>query len=457
MTTESGHKQEIESVFKNLKTASAAQGQTTLAYRKTKLKQLKRELLAMTPEWQQALTTDFAKSHQETQLSELLTVKTEISHVVRNLHDWMSPHAVGTPLTLMGTYSMVVKESKGVVLVIAPWNFPVLLTLGPLVTAFAAGNCCVVKPSEHTPATNAVLRKIISSVFKVEEVTVIEGEADITGQLLQLPFDHIFFTGSTRVGRIVMEAAAKNLTPVTLELGGKSPVIVDAEAAVNDAAMRIVWGKWFNAGQTCVAPDYVLADEKIRLLLIEKMRYWITRFYGPEPMENPDYTGIIHPAAAARLGAMAGVRVEGRRIRPTLLVLNSADQIPEEEIFGPVLPVVGFSDLTEALAIINARPKPLALYVFSHSRKNVDRVVRGTKAGTMAVNEVLLQFFNSRLPFGGIGASGIGKAHGHNGFLEFSNQKSVLVQATKFNAVWLVLPPFTAFKKRLINWIVRWL
>jgi len=432
------------------------QARSSVNCRKSKLRLLRKALMDYRQDLRDALIADFAKSEQETDLSEILTVKSEINNVLSNLSEWAAPKRVSGSLLLAGTRSEILTQPKGVVLIISPWNFPVLLCLGPLVSAYAAGNCCVLKPSEFTPHTNRVIRKLLQGVFSEREVAFVEGGPELTGKLIALPFDHIFFTGSPRVGRIVMEAAAKNLTPVTLELGGKSPAIVDESANVRDAAMRIAWGKWLNAGQTCIAPDYILADRRIKDELLKQLAYWTERFYGTQPETNADFSGIINQPNLERLSKLGEGQSAGTKLPPVIMEVLSNHPSMQEEIFGPVLPVLSFDSVSEAIEIVNKGHRPLALYIFSGSKTFQKKVLDETRSGGVAINETLLHFFHPELPFGGIGNSGMGKGRGHAGFMEFSHRRSVLHQRFRWNALWFILPPFTPLKKRIIDLILRW-
>jgi len=431
----------------------------TITQRREKLQRLHDAVLAARADIHAALWADFRKPSPEVDLSEIYPVVGEARHAIRNLKKWAKPKRVSTPIGLFGSRSRIVYEPKGVVLVIAPWNFPVNLTFGPLVSALAAGNRVILKPSELTPHSAACMRRIVESLFDEDEVAVVEGDASVAEELLQRKFDHIFFTGSPAIGRVVMRAAAEHLTSVTLELGGKSPVIVDRTADLDEAARKIAWGKFLNCGQICIAPDYLLVDETIRAPFMEKLRAAIV-----------DESGVIvndrHAARVKRLfddavsrGAKvaSGGTFDGRAIAPTLLTdvdLDSA--VMQEEIFGPLLPIVPYANLDDALRIIADREKPLVLYLFSRSRRVINDVIARTSAGGTAINDTLIHFYQSNLPFGGVGESGVGKAHGFFGFEAFSNARGILEQPTKFSGTQLMYPPYTRWKQKLIDWTVRW-
>lgn len=435
--------------------------------RKKKLKKLRSWILENRSKIQVAIYEDFKKSAEEVDISEIYPVLTEIRVAINNLTEWMSPMSFSPNMTYLGTSAQIYFEPKGTCLIISPWNYPFNLTVGPMVSAIAAGNTMMIKPSEYTPHTSELIEKMTEELFNEEEAKVFQGDYKISGELLELPFDHIFFTGSPRVGKIVMEAASKNLTSVTLELGGKSPTIVDETANLKDAAEKISWGKWLNAGQTCVAPDYLFVQENIRDKFLDELKRATDKIYA----KKDQYTGIVNEAHFKRINewimdAMEkGAKLEyggskdddNLKIDPIILseVGNDAT-IMEEEIFGPILPVLSFSDLDEVIDYINQHPKPLALYHFSSRKSYIDQVKRETSAGTMCINDCVLQFSHPELPFGGVNNSGIGKAHGHHGFLAFSNEKSVLKQRTGLTMAKTLYPPFDSLKKRVINLMIKY-
>lgn len=415
-----------------------------------------------------AVGADFHKPAPEMEVTEVATVGLELTHTIRHLRSWMKPHRVGTPLLLTGSRSEIRYEPKGQVLVLSPWNYPFLLSMDPLIGAIAAGNAVMLRPSEKVPRTSAFLRSLVEEVFPEEEAAVLLGGRDVADALLDLPFDHVFFTGSTPVGKKVMAAAAKHLASVTLELGGKSPAIVDDTAKVEAAATRITWGKFVNGGQTCVAPDYVLVHASLEERLVQAITARIARQFGAteaERRDSPDLCRIVDRASAERLArtieetvargarvAVGGaVDVEARYVAPTVLTDVPRDSaIMEGEIFGPVLPVLRYHDLDEALAFVRSRPKPLALYVFSERRENVERILRSTTAGGTGVNMPLLQLANPNLPFGGVGESGQGNYHGFFGFRTFSHERAVLTQVMPA-AIEKVFPPYgTGIARRMI-------
>jgi aldehyde dehydrogenase (NAD+) len=454
---------EIDRIYEAQRRAQARVAATDATERIGKIRRLHDALLSRRDEIRAALWDDYRKPPEEADLTEILAVLGEARHAMRRLRGWMKPQRVSTPISLFGSRSRIFYEPKGVVLIISPWNFPVNLTLGPLVSAIAAGNCAIAKPSEMTPRTSACLKRILGDLFDESEVAVIEGDATVAQELLRKRWDHIFFTGSPRIGRIVMKAAAEHLTPVTLELGGKSPVIVDRTANLDEAAKKIAWGKSLNSGQVCIAPDYLLVDETIRDRFVEKLRAAIAAF-------GDDSRGVlINDGYAMRMQRLFDVAVHdgaevvggaassGRQFPPTLLAnVKSESAVMKEEIFGPLLPILGYRDLEDALRMISQGEKPLVLYVFSRDRGVVRRVIRATSAGGTVVNDTLVHFFQLNLPFGGVGESGIGKAHGRFGFEAFSNARGVLEQPTRFSVIQMLYPPYTKFKRRLIDLTLKY-
>ena len=431
---------------------------TTAAERIALLRRLKAAIVAQRQPLYDAMYADFHKHPTEVELTEIQPTLQEIGHAIKHLKRWMKPRKVRTPALLAGTRSAVRYEPKGVVLILAPWNYPFGLLLNPLVAAVAAGNCAIVRPSEKVPHTARVLAAIIAAAFQPHEVALVGGAVDAADYLLTLPFDHIFFTGSIAVGRKVAAAAGRALIPVTLELGGKSPVIVDQSADLAASAERIVWGKFINAGQTCVAPDYVLVHAAQAPALLAALTTALARLYGDAAAQraNPDLCRIIDDRAFARLVALldasvaAGARlVTGgerdagtRYLAPTILAdVTGAMPVMEDEIFGPILPVLTYTTLDEALSFVNARPKPLALYIFSRDRGATDTMLARTTAGGTAVNNVVLHLAHPELPFGGVGTSGHGSYHGSYGFRTFSHERAVLVQG-RWNAARLLYPPY---------------
>ena len=408
-----------------------------------------------------ALATDVGKPRLEGWATDLGVTASEIKLLRKHVAKWARPRRAGLPLTAMPGRARIQPEPLGTVLIIAPWNYPVQLLLEPLAAALAAGNAAVVKPSELAPATSAVLTDLLRHHLDADAVQVVEGGPQVATELLEQRWDHIFFTGSTKIGRVVAEAAAKHLTPVTLELGGKSPAIVDRSANLEVAGRRIAWGKFLNAGQTCIAPDYVLVDETVQDELIEHIRTAVSAFYGEDPMASADYARIVNGRHFDRLSGLLGgggeaviggtTDADERYISPTVLVDTPADAaIMEEEIFGPLLPVLPVASVAEAIDRVNARPKPLALYVFAGDDDVVDDVLARTSSGGVCVNHTLMHITPPELPFGGVGESGSGRYHGRSGFDTFSNLKSVLRKPT-FPDTALLYPPYTRGKEKIVR------
>jgi aldehyde dehydrogenase (NAD+) len=438
-----------------------ASGRTRdIAWRRGQLEALRRLCVEGEPQLIAALQADFAKPAFETQVTETHPLIWEIDHALPRLAGWMRGERAAVPWALWPGSARVRPEPLGVALIIAPWNYPVLLLLSPLISALAAGNCAVLKPSEMTPATAAALAELVPRYLDGDAVAVVPGGAEASTALLAERFDHIFFTGGGRVGRIVMEAAAKHLTPVTLELGGKSPCVVAADANPSIAAERIVWGKFLNAGQTCVAPDYVLVERASRDALLQALVETIRRFFGADPKASPDLARIVSEKHAERLAGyledgriVAGgeVDVASRYIAPTVLAdVNPDAPVMREEIFGPILPVIAVDGIEDAVGFINARDKPLALYLFTSDGGVRDRVVATTSSGGVVVNDVVVHLSVPDLGFGGVGMSGFGRYHGRAGFETFSNMKGVLARRL-WPEVPLRTPPHTGGKLRWID------
>ena len=445
--------------------ASFDSGRTRpLEYRQEQLAGLARFLKERESEIESAIHRDLGRPAVEIYASEIALIASELALTRKKLRSWAKPQRVPTSLVAQPGKSRILHEPLGVVLIIGPWNYPLQLVLAPLVGAIAAGNCAVVKPSEVVPTISAVLAARLPEYIDPECVQVIEGGVDITTELLAQQFDHIFYTGNGTVGRIVMEAAAKHLTPVTLELGGKSPCIVDQQTDLDVAARRIVWGKFYNAGQTCVAPDYVLVHEAVEEGLISRLKETILGFFGDDPRKSPDFGRIVnvwHHRRLMKLIPGSGEIVTGgtadedaHYIAPTVL-RNVAEDAPvmADEIFGPILPVLRVKDMEQAIAFVNKRPKPLALYLFSSDPLIQENVLARTSSGGVTVNHALLHLTVPSLPFGGVGASGMGAYHGRATFETFSHKKSVLVKPTWFDPSFFY-PPYTEFKKRLIRRIL---
>lgn len=425
-------------------------------------------------EIRKALWQDFNKPAPEVDLNEIFPVTSEINHAIKNLKSWMAPKKVSTPLPMIGTSAWIHYEPKGRCLIISPWNFPFNLTIGPLVSAIAAGCTAIIKPSEYSPHTSELIASMVKDIFEENEIAVCLGEVQVSTELLNLPFDHIFFTGSPAVGKIVMKAAAQHLSSVTLELGGKSPVIIDSSADLKDAAQKIIWGKFVNCGQTCIAPDYILIPEEFKEEFLMQAKTQLQIYYDPAVQgieKSPDYARIINLKHFERLKTLLDDALEkGGRIafggksdssskyfEPTLLTGLSPDMlILQEEIFGPILPILSYKNLQEAIDLINSQPKPLALYYFGANSKNSKKVLEETSSGNMVINDCVLHFLHNELPFGGVNNSGIGKAHGYYGFLAFSNEKGVLKQRVGYNNVSLLRPPYGLKAKQIISSLIKW-
>ena len=464
----------MENVFESQRETALRWRMSTAGERIARIRRLRDALMAQREALYEAFRQDFAKPPAEVEASELLPVLDEMRHAIASVGRWMRPQKARTAITMLGTTAWIQYQPRGRVLIIAPWNYPLSLCLGPLVTAIAAGNTAILKPSEMTPAVSAITKRIVEQAFPANEVAVFEGGPDVATRLLGLPFDHIFFTGSTRVGRIVMAAAAKYLASVTLELGGKSPAIVTPSADLRIAAETLAWGKFINAGQTCVAPDHVYVHESVKDAFIGDLRAAIERLYGRDEaahQSNPDLARIVNVPHAQRLAGLlddaksrgakvlAGgiVDVAARYVAPTVLDGVDTDaHLMQEEIFGPLLPLLGYGDLGRVIDAINARPKPLALYVYARDNAEIDRVMHNTSSGGACINHCVLQFAHGALPFGGVNESGIGSAHGVFGFRAFSHERAVLRATTPMLSRFF-FPPFTKARLRIIRAVVDFL
>ena len=426
--------------------------------RKERLKSLAKVITAKEALITKALHADLGKSEFESYISEIGFILDDIKFMRKNLDSWMTPQKVTTPVPMLPGKSFVYPDPHGVVLIIAPWNYPFQLCLSPLIGAIAAGNRVVVKPSEIASQTSLIIQEILEDVFEEEEVVVVQGAAKETEALLKEKFDYIFFTGSTAVGKVVMKAAAEHLTPLTLELGGKSPCIIDESAELSTAVKRIVWGKFLNAGQTCVAPDYILIQESLKAAFIEKFKEVVTEFFGTDIKTSSDYPRIINEKHFDRLVALINpsqVKFGGEHeraqkfIAPTLLdKVKWDDKIMEDEIFGPLLPMITFKKLEDIIPKILERPRPLALYFFGTNTEAEKKVIERISFGGGCINDTVIHLANPYLPFGGTGASGLGSYHGESSFWTFSHKKSVFKQMNKVD-IPLRYPPY----KTKLNWI----
>ncbi|MFC4722540.1 aldehyde dehydrogenase family protein [Geojedonia litorea] len=418
----------------------------------------------------EALFADFKKPPIETNLTEIYLVVREIKHAKANLRHWMKRQKVPTPLALLGTSSYYKYEPKGVCLIMSPWNYPLNLTFSPLVSAIAAGNTIIIKPSELTPNISKVMATIVKDLFEEHEVALIEGGVEVSQELLKLPFNHIFFTGSPAVGKIVMAAASKHLTSVTLELGGKSPTIIDETASIKEAIDSLVWGKYLNNGQTCIAPDYVLIHSSKKAEFIKAYKEKVLYYYSKDASTSDSYSRVVNNKHFNRLtnyiedAKTHGANIElggnfdvgDNFIEPTVISnLKEEAKLLNEEIFGPILPLKTFDEIDEVITYLNNKEKPLALYIYSQSNETIEKIISNTRAGTTCINTNALQVSNHNLPFGGSNGSGIGKTHGFFGFQDFSNQRAVLRRHTK-GPLNLLLPPYTKFKQKLADLTIKW-
>lgn len=449
----------LESIAKKLRDSIQSKGVISASVRIRKLESLKKVILKYESEISLALKADLGKSAFETYATEIGFILEEINYTVKNLDSWTKVKKVKTPITLFPGKSYIYAEPYGVVLIISPWNYPFQLCLSPFIGAIASGNKVVLKPSEFAQQTSMIITKIITEVFTEDEVAVVEGGLEETQILLKQKFDYIFFTGSTAVGKIMMKAAAEHLTPLTLELGGKSPCLIEESANLDIAAKRIAWGKFLNAGQTCVAPDYLLVPEHLQDLFIEKLHAHIKTFYGESVKTSSDYPRIVNHKHFDRLKelmmdhkiAFGGeVNREENYISPTVMKnVQWTDKVMEDEIFGPILPIIPYQKLDQAISHILNYPKPLAFYVFSENAEKQKEIISKVPFGGGCVNDTIVHLANPNLPFGGVGTSGIGSYHGQKSFDTFTHYKSVYKQGTLVD-IPLRYPPYNETK---LNWI----
>lgn len=453
---------------------AAGDGRPALDARRDALVRLRAALIAGAEDLVEAVAADFGgRSPRETRFLEIAAVTSAIDEARLHLQDWMTPLELPPSPLLGAARAMVVPEPKGVVGIIVPWNYPVGLALGPLVAALAAGNRVMLKPSTATPRTTGVLRRLLAGAFDDHQVAVVSGAPGLGEPFAALPFDHLLFTGSSAVGRAVMRAAADNLVPVTLELGGKCPVVLAPDYPIEDAAVPVAWGKTLSAGQTCVAPDYALVHRGQRDGFVRLLTETLSRFY-PTLASNADYSAIISARARTRIRALLAdaadrgatlveINPSGERfgedsgkMPPTLVLDPTGDmRVMQEEIFGPVLPIVAYDDIDEAIACVNARPRPLALYLFSRDRSTTDTVLARTSSGGVTINGVMSHMLHESLPFGGVGASGMGHYHGRWGFLTFSHLRPIVDHGTARRPADRVTAPYGPFLDRLIETWLR--
>lgn len=460
----------INTVFELMQTQQYINKRSTAKDRITKLKALKSCIATHESDIYDALRKDLRKSEFEAAVTEVLFTYGEIDFAIRNLKKWMAPKRIGKSMSSLFARNRIYYEPKGICLILAPWNYPFQLLISPLVSAIAAGNCVILKPSELSPNTSKLVHQLIEDCFDTGEVACFEGDAGLATKLLELPFNHIFFTGSTPVGKVVMSAAAKNLSSVTLELGGKSPVIIERSYDLKKAAEKIAWGKLINAGQTCIAPDYLFIPEDLETAFIREYQKAVHQLFYKEDgqLDAASYCKIINERNYKRLKRLMEDAIERGAeltfggemdntelvIAPAVLTKVSADcRIRKEEIFGPVLPIVTYNDLGTIPGIINSGSKPLALYIFSNNAKATNNIIKSTSAGGTCVNDVLIHISNPKLPFGGVNDSGTGSAHGIFGFKAFSHERAVVFQSG-MNVSRLIYPPYSG-KMGLLKWLKK--
>ena len=451
---------EVATVVQTLRDAFDSGRTRDLAWRQGQLAALERMMIENEAGIAEALAADLGKPFGEACTAEIDFVRNEAAHARKHLRRWSRPQRAATPLAIQPGKSVVEAAPYGVTLIIGAWNYPFQLVLGPLVGAIAAGNCAVIKPSEMAPRSSALLKQLVERYLDPRAFAVVEGDADVSTALLVQKFDLIFYTGGERVGRVVMAAAAKHLTPVVLELGGQNPCIVDETADLAVAARRIVWGRFLNAGQICVAPDHVYVAASVEARLLNELKQAVTTMFGPDPKQSPDYGRIINARHAARLEALlAGGRavtggvadVDACYVAPTILTEVSPDApVLAEEVFGPILPVLPYETLEAPLAAINARSPALALYAFTRNKATADRIIASTRSGSVTINDTVIFMANPNLPFGGVGARGMGAYHGRSSFEPFSHRRAVLRRGFSLDAS-VRYPPFTKAKLALLR------
>ncbi|MCH7657023.1 MAG: aldehyde dehydrogenase [Bacteroidetes bacterium] len=450
---------EIQSLIKNQRKFFLSQETKNIDFRINNLKKLLKTVQAYENRICKALYLDMHKPEFEA-YTEVGLVIQELKLHIRKLKKWAKPKRVRTPLVHFLSKSYYYPEPYGRVLIFSPWNYPFQLLMIPLIGAISAGNCALLKASRRAPHTADVINEITSSNFDPGYIAFIKGGNEINRVLLESKFDYIFFTGSVRVGKRIMEAASKNLTPVSLELGGKNPCIVCKDADIDMAAKRITWSKFYNAGQTCVAPDYLLVQKDIKEKLLNKIKFFIAEFYGKKPSESPDYARIINAANVERLERLmrsgniisgGNTNISENYVAPTLIDnVNPGDLIMQEEIFGPILPVIEYNNIDEIFPLINNNPKPLSLYIFSKSRKLQKYILSRTSSGNGAINDAVIQFSNPYLPYGGVGESGMGRYHGKSTFDTFSNYRAIMKKSNLLD-ISLRYPPYTKRKTKILK------
>ena len=436
-----------------------------------KLKKLKKNILLYSDEIKKALFKDFKKHPSEVDITEIYPVTSEINHNIKNISKWMKDEMVKTPITLIGSKSYIKYEPKGTVLIITPWNFPINLTFVSLVNAISAGNSVIIKPSEITNYTSIVIKKIIDKTFNDNEVATVLGGPNTAKLLLELKFNHILFIGSPTIGKIVMESASKFLSSITLELGGKSPTIIDEKCNLKNAAKRVAWAKFLNNGQVCIAPDYLLINSKIKDKFLNMLAQNIDNLYTNKSHASESYCRIVNKKHFNRLKKLLddatekggkiyyGGKTEDRDnyIEPTIIEnINDKSKIHKEEVFGPILPIYTYESIENAISFINKKEKPLALYIFSSNKNNIKKILNNTSSGGVCINHSTLHYSNYHLPFGGINNSGSGRCHGVYGFKEFSNKKSVFNQLVSKSPTDLLVPPYNDFKRKIIDILIKY-
>ncbi len=461
----------LEEVYALQKSHYTSVGKTKASERIIKLKKFQKVILKFRKELQEAMWKDYRKPAAEVDLTEIYPVLQEIRFAIKHLKRWMRPKRVARPLTMIGSTSWVAYEPKGMCLIIAPWNYPMQLLFAPLVSAIAAGNTVILKPSEFTTHTVEVLKRIVSEAFEEREIALVEGGVKVSTSLLNMKFSHIFFTGAPEIGKVVMSAASKHLSSVTLELGGKSPTIIDETADIKAIVPRVAWAKFVNAGQICIAPDYVIVHESKKEDFVQKMTQQIRKHYGEDAMNSPDYLRVISAKHFLRLkGYLDNTVKDGGKviyggamdetqnyIEPTLVLdPPETSDLMKNEVFGPILPIISYKDKQEVIELINSKEKPLAIYIYSRSKKNIKYFIENTSAGGTCINMSAVHVGNPNLPFGGINNSGIGKSRGHYGFIEFTNERAVLHQKLP-SAVQFMAPPYTELKQKLIDLTLKYL
>lgn len=466
-------KDAIAQVFARQQETAIRWRRSTAEERIARIKRLRDGVIARTEDIRAAGAADFGKPEVEVDLTEIVPVIADANHTIRKLKSWMKPKSVMPTSMMFGTKGYMQYEPMGTSLIISPWNYPINLSFMPLVSALAAGCPAIIKPSEMTPNQSALMAEMVKNLFPEEEVALFEGEVEVSQALLDLPFEHIFFTGSPAVGKVVMSAASKNLAKVTLELGGKSPTIVDETADLDLAAKNIMWGKYTNNGQTCIAPDHIYVHESVREEFVAKARDTIGNFFGSsakEQLENKNYCRIVNERHTQRIQALlddarergAEVLVGGESseqdcfIQPTLLGKIPADaKIMSEEIFGPLLPIIGYQNIDEVIKLVNSDEKPLALYIWSKNDRNIDKVMKETSSGGACINHTVVHYLHTNLPFGGVNNSGLGSSHGIFGFKAFSHERAVV--KTRFMLARMFFPPHGEFVRRIISMLKKFL